>query len=105
MLSSPEETRLVDQILPSEGPDTLSADAAVEAFQPADLPPDVLARVWDLADEGQKAYLTRDEVAKAVRLIGWAQRGFPVEQDLIEQRTIREHMSITMFLTCVQKDR
>ncbi|KAF9045980.1 hypothetical protein BDZ89DRAFT_1127493 [Hymenopellis radicata] len=66
MLSSPEETRLVDGILQSEGSDTLSADAAVEAFQPADLPPDVLAR--------------------AVRLIGWAQRGFSVQQDLIEQQ-------------------
>ena len=86
---SPEETRLVELILAKDGHDTLSPDSAIEALQSSGLSPDVLATIWDLVDDGQKGFLSKDDLAKAIRVIGWAQRGFPVES----QRTIQRMLS------------
>ena len=62
----------------------VTGDAAVEIFATkVGLPPDVLSRIWSLADEGSTGNLTRKGVAIAVRLIGWAQKGAEVTPDLV----------------------
>ncbi|PBL02193.1 hypothetical protein ARMGADRAFT_1005614 [Armillaria gallica] len=83
---SPEEANIVAKFIPSDADwQFLGAEAAVEAFEPVRLSPKVLARIWDIADEGAKGYLTRNEVGVAARLIGWAQRGFGVEANLVHR--------------------
>ncbi|KAK0467992.1 uncharacterized protein EV420DRAFT_1473774 [Desarmillaria tabescens] len=78
---SPEEANIIAKIIPRDA-ESLGAEAAVEAFEPARLSPKILARVWDIADEGAKGHLSRIEVGVAARLIGWAQRGFAVQAGL-----------------------
>ncbi|KAK0206203.1 hypothetical protein DFS33DRAFT_1485883 [Desarmillaria ectypa] len=81
---SPEEANIIATIIPLDA-EFLAAEAAVEAFEQARLSPEVLARVWDIADEGAKGHLTRNEVGVAARLIGWAQRGIAVQADLVHR--------------------
>ncbi|PBK72899.1 hypothetical protein ARMSODRAFT_953308 [Armillaria solidipes] len=83
---SPEEANIIAKFIPPDAHwQFLGAEAAVEAFEPVRLSPKVLAGIWDIADEGAKGYLTRNEVGVAARLIGWAQRGFAVEANLVHR--------------------
>ncbi|KAK0490687.1 hypothetical protein IW261DRAFT_1433484 [Armillaria novae-zelandiae] len=83
---SGEEANIIAKFIPTDAEwQFLGAEAAVEAFEPVRLSPKVLARIWDIADEGAKGYLTRNEVGVAARLIGWAQRGFAVEVSLVHR--------------------
>ncbi|KAK0498455.1 hypothetical protein EDD18DRAFT_89480 [Armillaria luteobubalina] len=83
---SEEEANIIAKIIPTDASwQFLGAEAAVEAFEPVRLSPKVLAGIWDIADEGAKGYLTRNEVGVAARLIGWAQRGFAVEANLVHR--------------------
>ncbi|KAG7448938.1 uncharacterized protein BT62DRAFT_1002483 [Guyanagaster necrorhizus] len=81
---SPEEGNIIAKLIPRDA-QFLGAEAAVDACEPARLPPEVLARIWDIADEGAKGHLTLNEVGVAARLIGWAQRGFAVQANLVHR--------------------
>ncbi|KAK0231119.1 hypothetical protein IW262DRAFT_1292066 [Armillaria fumosa] len=86
---SEEEANIIAKFIPTDANwQILGAEAAVEAFEPVRLSPKVLAGIWDIADEGAKGYLTRNEVGVATRLIGWAQRGFAVEANLVHRRPL-----------------
>lgn len=90
---SPEEANIIAKFIPPDADwQFLGAEAAVEAFEPVRLSPKVLARIWDIADEGAKGYLTRNEVGVAARLIGWAQRGFAVEANLVHRRESEQRL-------------
>ncbi|KIY72999.1 hypothetical protein CYLTODRAFT_417509 [Cylindrobasidium torrendii FP15055 ss-10] len=82
-MTSSEESRLVDVILGSR--ESLPAADAINAFLPSRLPPEVLAHVWEMTESDQKGYLSRDEVLRSLRLLGWAQRGFALEEGLADE--------------------
>lgn len=65
----------------------VTGDAAVKVFDGAKLQPAVLAEIWSMADDENNGWLSKKGVAKAVRLIGWAQAGRKVSEDLLEKRT------------------
>jgi epidermal growth factor receptor substrate 15 len=75
---SPAELALVTEILAKADPQKTGivvVDAAVKVLEGSKLSPDVLANIWDIADEGNNGWLTRNGVIIAVRLMGWAQKG------------------------------
>lgn len=93
-----EETRLVDVILGSR--ESLPAADAINAFLPSRLPPEVLAQIWEMTESGQKGYLSRDEVLRSVRLLGWAQRGFALDEELADRRAF-QHMLCSWYLLAI----
>jgi epidermal growth factor receptor substrate 15 len=64
----------------------LTGDVAVEAFSGSKLAPTVLGEIWGMSDKENQGFLTRKQVAVAVRLMGWAQKGEPVSEALIDRR-------------------
>ncbi|KZT44182.1 hypothetical protein SISSUDRAFT_340601 [Sistotremastrum suecicum HHB10207 ss-3] len=85
---SPQELALVSQLFAHADPQKLgilTGDAAVKAFQGANLSPVILGEVWALADSENNGFLTRKTAAIAVRLIGWAQKGETVSEALINK--------------------
>lgn len=87
---TPAETTLVHQVFQHADPQKLgvvTGDAAVKVFDGAKLQPAVLAEIWSMADDENNGWLSKKGVAKAVRLIGWAQAGRKVSEDLLEKRT------------------
>ncbi|KAF5369812.1 hypothetical protein D9758_001354 [Tetrapyrgos nigripes] len=82
-----DEVALAERILSAQKKqDVLDPDAAVEIFTSStNLSAQVLAEVWNLADEGSKGYLCAKDVASALRLIGWAQAGESVSRELLER--------------------
>lgn len=89
---SPQEVALVNQIFTQAGAQKIgvvTGEAAVKIFSGSKLSPTVLAEVWSLADEDNKGVLTRKDVAVAIRLLGHAQRGERVSEELIHKRAYR----------------
>jgi epidermal growth factor receptor substrate 15 len=83
------EQVLVSQIFGKiylERPRVLTKDAARRVFGGANLPPVVISEILTLADENRDGKLSQNEVAIAVRLLGWAQAGSRVTRLLISQR-------------------
>lgn len=83
------EVALVSAIFAQHDPQKLgviTGDVAVRAFAGAYLPPAVLGLIWDLADDANNGWLARKGVAVAVRLIGWAQAGESIREELIHKR-------------------
>ncbi|KAH9951502.1 hypothetical protein B0H21DRAFT_286407 [Amylocystis lapponica] len=68
----------------------VSASAAVKILAGSGLPTSTLAKVWDIADENKNGGLDRRGVGIAVRLIGYAQEGTPVNKALCCKRAIRQ---------------
>ena len=65
---------------------TLSGDTAVAMFSKAEgIPPEVLFRIWEIVDEGGHGRLSRNGVAAAVRLLGWAQAPVEVAKETLAQ--------------------
>ena len=88
---TPAEVALVIQIFARTDPQTkgiLTGDAALEVFGPqrAKLPLTVLSDIWSIADGNANGLLSWVEVAIAVRLMGWAQKGEKVTKALIDKR-------------------
>lgn len=52
-------------------------------FDHSRLPPTVLGEIWQLADEENAGFLTREQFDKALRLIGKAQRGTPPTKEAL----------------------
>jgi len=56
---------------------------AVEILQRSGLSYEQLAHIWTLADEDEDGNLSEKELAIAVRLIGWAQSGKPINRSFV----------------------
>lgn len=84
------EIALVNQILAladTQKLNLVTGDAAVKVFAGAKLSPVVLGEIWALADKENNGFLTRSGLATSVRLIGHAQQGESVSEDLLDRRT------------------
>ncbi|KAF8078166.1 hypothetical protein FPV67DRAFT_38614 [Lyophyllum atratum] len=80
------ELALVTQIFNQADPQKLgilTGDVAVKVFGGAKLQPTVLGEIWSIADEDNNGWLPRKGVAIALRLIGWAQKGEKITQELV----------------------
>ncbi|EAU88413.1 UBA/TS-N domain-containing protein [Coprinopsis cinerea okayama7 len=85
---TPAEASLVNQIFLHADPQKLgviTGDAAVKVFDGSKLPAAVLGEIWSLADEDNNGWLSKKGVAIVVRLMGWAQKGEPVSEALIQK--------------------
>ncbi|KIM88114.1 hypothetical protein PILCRDRAFT_248113 [Piloderma croceum F 1598] len=85
---SSAELGLVTQIIAkadSQKLGLLTGDAALKVFEGTKLPPTILREIWSIADEGNNGWLAHKEVAIAVRLMGWAQKGEVVTKALINK--------------------
>ncbi|GJJ12460.1 hypothetical protein Clacol_006702 [Clathrus columnatus] len=75
---TPEETSLISAIFSIADPQSLgiiTGDAAVKVLSGANLSTSVLGEIWALSDQENNGFLTRNGVAVALRLIGYAQKG------------------------------
>ncbi|KAG5637716.1 hypothetical protein H0H81_003480 [Sphagnurus paluster] len=80
------ELSLVTQIFNQADPQKLgilTGDVAVKVFGGAKLQPSVLGEIWSIADEDNNGWLPRKGVAIALRLMGWAQNGEKISQELV----------------------
>ena len=87
---SPAELALVQQVYNQADPSKLgiiTGDAALQVFSKTNLPPTVLGEIWAIADKDNNGFLTKKDTAVALRLIGHAQKGEPVTEDLVNKRT------------------
>ncbi|KAF5386588.1 hypothetical protein D9615_001706 [Tricholomella constricta] len=83
---TPAELSLVAQIFNQADPQKLgilTGDVAVKVFGGAKLQPTVLGEIWSIADEDNNGWLARKGVAIALRLMGWAQKGEKITQELV----------------------
>lgn len=70
--------------LPSlDGVPQIDSQTAVDILQRSGLPNEHLANIWTMADEDEDGNLSERELAIAVRLIGWAQSGKPVNRSFL----------------------
>ncbi|KZO98077.1 DnaJ-domain-containing protein [Calocera viscosa TUFC12733] len=78
---SPEEKAFIDKILKSvdAGEEQIIEGNAAKKIFRASLPPETLAKIWHLADKGDKGFLTRLDLGVALRLISHAQFGVQVQ--------------------------
>ncbi|KAF5362972.1 hypothetical protein D9758_007125 [Tetrapyrgos nigripes] len=58
--------------------DSISTEDALNLFQGAKLPDEVLLYIFSIADKEEEGYLDREDLGVVVRLIGWAQIGVQV---------------------------
>ncbi|KAJ2931418.1 hypothetical protein H1R20_g5702, partial [Candolleomyces eurysporus] len=85
---TPAETTLVHQVFQYADPQKLgvvTGEAAVKIFDGSKLSPAVLAEIWGLSDDENNGWLSKKGVAKAVRLIGWAQQGRKLSVELLDK--------------------
>jgi epidermal growth factor receptor substrate 15 len=85
------ELALVNKIFAQNDPrkfGVITGDVAVKIFGGAKLPPSTLGDIWTLSDTDNNGFLSRKGVTVAVRLIGWAQKGEQVSQDLVDKRKL-----------------
>lgn len=64
----------------------LTGDVAVKVFSGAKLPGSVLGEIWNIADEENNGWLSKKGAAKALRLIGHAQKGEKPSAALLNKR-------------------
>lgn len=84
--ASDEEADLAAQLLKiakCEQAGALQANVAVDIFRRSGLTVEQLRDIWNLADQNGSGDLSRDELAMAIRLMGWAQAGEPLEGGLL----------------------
>lgn len=101
-----EELELATQILVSRGCDAtdgvLQGDQAKEVFNRSALPFPTLRDIWSLANENGTGVLSKHEIVKAMRLIGWVQAGEMLsEKLLVVGMSFRlSTFNVGMFLIC-----
>ncbi len=87
---TPEEDSLINWVMTigdPEGTGKINPQTATRIFSASSLPPDALARVWEIASVDSKdGLLDRQGVGVALRLIGHAQRGETVMEALVNRR-------------------
>ncbi|RPD65856.1 EF-hand [Lentinus tigrinus ALCF2SS1-7] len=84
---SSEEARLIDWVFTTGDPERtgkVNPQTATRIFSASNLPPDALARIWEIASVDSKdGLLDRQGVGVALRLIGHAQEGLVVAEELV----------------------
>lgn len=70
-----------------DGVPQINSDTAVDILQRSGLSYEDLANIWSIADEDGDGNLSERELAIAVRLIGWAQSGKPVNRSFVNYCT------------------
>lgn len=98
------EQQVVAAIFNSGDPNKLgiiNGESAVKILTGAKLPPTTLGEIWAIADSDNNGFLTRKGVAAAVRLIGWAQKGEPVNEDLLNKGASYPHPAVTLLFSCL----
>jgi epidermal growth factor receptor substrate 15 len=86
---SPAELALVQQLFNQADPNKLgiiTGDNALQVFSKTNLPSSTLGEIWALADKDNNGFLTKKDTALALRLIGHAQKGEPVTEELTNKR-------------------
>lgn len=86
---TPVEIRLIDAIFSVEDPQRsgfISRGRRIEVFGGSRLPLNILENIWTLIELGNDGFLTRNDTAIALRLIGWAQAGRSPSRELAEKR-------------------
>ena len=86
---TPAETNIVNQIFTRNDPQKfgiITGEVAVKIFGGANLASSTLGEIWSIADADNNGFLTRKGVSVAVRLMGWAQKGETITEDLINKR-------------------
>ncbi|RDX42687.1 EF-hand [Lentinus brumalis] len=84
---SPEEARLIDWVFTTGDPERtgqINPQTATRIFSASNLPPDALARIWEIASvDSRDGLLDRQGVGVALRLIGHSQHGTVVSEGLV----------------------
>jgi epidermal growth factor receptor substrate 15 len=96
------DSALVDQIFKRNDPQNfgvITGDVAVSVFSGSNLPSTTLGEIWALSDSDNKGFLDKNGVGAAVRLIGHAQAGKTVSENLLSQRSCSPHLSPRRALT------
>ncbi|TBU28907.1 EF-hand protein [Dichomitus squalens] len=87
--ASTEETPLIEWVFStgdSERTGKINPQTATRIFSASNLPPDALARIWEIASVDSKdGLLDRQGVGVALRLIGHAQKGAVVTESLVKR--------------------
>ncbi|KAF9477811.1 hypothetical protein BDN70DRAFT_90513 [Pholiota conissans] len=87
-LASDEEVELARQLLKvaeCEQAGALHADVAVDIFGRSRLTVEQLRDIWNLADKNGSGDLSIEELAMAIRLMGWAQAGESLHENLLHK--------------------
>jgi epidermal growth factor receptor substrate 15 len=100
---TPLELAVVSQIFFKVDPQKtgiLTGDVAVRVFSGARLPAATLGTIWNISDEDDKGWLPERGVAIAVRLIGWAQMGEEIIEDLVKKRNsaLTSHQTVYLIM-------
>lgn len=77
----------------------LDPQTAVDILQRSGLSNVELSSIWTIADEDQDGNLSERELAIAVRLIGWAQSGKPVNRSFLNYCMPFSPLARYLFLT------
>lgn len=89
---TPDETSLISSIFliaDPQGLGIITGDAAVKILSGANLSNSVLGEIWASADQENNGFLTRNGVAIAVRLMGYAQQGQSIsDPNLLSKRKL-----------------
>ena len=86
---SPEERRLFGQLFAQADSGKIgvvTGEDAVKFFEKTRLSSDVLGEIWQIADTENRGLLTPAGFGIVLRLIGYAQAGTPVSQELAVKR-------------------
>jgi epidermal growth factor receptor substrate 15 len=86
--ASDDEAELAAQLLKiakCEEAGALPASLAVDFFGRSGLTVEQLRDIWNLADQNGSGDLSKDEVAMAIRLMGWAQAGEALDSGLLRK--------------------
>ncbi|TFK19448.1 hypothetical protein FA15DRAFT_674421 [Coprinopsis marcescibilis] len=85
---SPDESALIARILDHaqrQNSDFLTAEEAVDIFNRSGLSRLELRDIWKLSDADRNGRLSQDELAVAIRLMGWMQTGRAFSESLLEK--------------------
>ncbi|KAG8920578.1 hypothetical protein FRC01_000688 [Tulasnella sp. 417] len=85
---TPPEQQLVTALFTVGDPQKLgiiNGESAVKLLSGAKVPPEVLGEIWAIADSDNNGFLTKKGAAVLIRLLGWAQKGEPVSEDLLNK--------------------
>lgn len=83
---TPPEQQLIQALFNAADPQKvgiINGENAVKILGGAKLPPAVLGEIWAIADSDNNGFLTRKGAGIVLRLIGWAQKGEPVKEELL----------------------
>ena len=93
---SPEERRLFGQLFAQADSGKIgvvTGEDAVKFFEKTRLSSDILGEIWQVADSENRGLLTPAGFGIVLRLIGYAQAGRPISQELALKRK-HDHLTV-----------